>query len=79
MPNRRIAPRAVSRLVGVYPNPISPSLPYPSSILKDRDLYRPGGVYYGSDTRWPEYEMALKPQGRHRAEYPSGGMTAGLS
>ena len=79
IPHRRSILWAGFRPVGVYPNPICPILPYLSSILQDRDPYRPGGVYYGVDTRGAEYEMNLKPQYLHRAEYPLGGMPAGLS
>ena len=79
IPDRRRILWAGFRPGGVYPNPICPILPYLFSILQDRDLYQQGGVYYGVDTRWAEYEMDLKPQDLQRAEYPLGGMPAGLS
>ena len=50
-----------------------------SSIIQDMDPYQPGGVYYGVDICWAEYEMDLKPQDRHQAEYPLGGILDGLS
>ena len=45
------------RPVGVDPNPICPTISHISSILKDRTLYQPGAVSYGSDTSRAEYEM----------------------
>ena len=46
-----------SRPVGVYHNPICPTVSHLSSILQDGNLYQPGGVSYGVDTSRPEYEM----------------------
>ena len=67
------------RTVGVYPNPIFPTLSYLSSILQDRDLHQQGGVSYELDNRRAEYEMPPKPQDTRRDEYPLGGIPAGLS
>ena len=79
IPNRRSVLCAGFRPVEVCPNPIFPTLPCLPTILQDRDLYQSGGIYYGIDTRWAEYEMVLKPQDRHRDDYPLGNMPAGLS
>ena len=65
--------------VGVYPNPICPILSYLSSILLDRDLYRPGGVSCGVDTRRAEHEMIPKPHDTRCDEHRLGGIPAGLS
>ena len=67
------------RQVVVYRNPIFPIISYLSSILQDRDLYQPGGVSYGLDTRRAEYGMIPKRQDTHRDEYDLGGIPAGLS
>ena len=45
------------RPVGVYHNPICPTISHLSSILRDRNLYQQGGVSYGADTSRAEYEM----------------------
>ena len=45
------------RKFGVDLNPIWPTIPHISAILKDRALYRPVAVSYGSDTGQTEYEM----------------------
>ena len=65
-------------MVGIYRNPVTHILPYQSAILQDRDVYQPGGVYYGSGTGWTEYEMILKPQGPRHDEYPLGGTHIGI-
>ena len=44
------------RPVGVYRNPIFPTLPYLYDILQDRELYQLGGVNYGVDTGREGYE-----------------------
>ena len=49
------------RPVGVYPNPISPTISHISSIIKYTNLYQPGGVSYASDTIQVEYEMIYLP------------------
>ena len=67
------------RPAGVYHNPTVHIIPFLSSILQDRDLYKPGGVYYGSDTHWAECEMIPKAPVPNHDEYPLGGMAAGLS
>ena len=66
------------RPVGVYPNTIWPIISRLSSILKDRNIHKPGGVSYGVDTSRPEYEITPKPQDTRHAEYPLGGIPEGL-
>ena len=66
--NRQSIAQAGFGMVGVYRHPIFPTVPCLSSILQDMGLYKPGGVYYGADTRWAKYDMILKPQGARRDE-----------
>ena len=66
------------RPVGVYPNPIWPTIYHIASILKDWNIYQPGGVSYGVDTSWADRAMIPKPQDTRRAEYSLGGKPEGL-
>ena len=66
------------RPVGVYLNPTWPTTPQLASILKDRDIYQPGGVSYGFDTSRAELAMILKPRDSRRVEYSMGGEPEGL-
>ena len=60
---------------------ISPILMRQSSAREDRALshpiYHPGGIPYGSDTRWAGWELAMKQRGYYQTDLPIGRIPAG--